>query len=347
METGRRLRALTIARMRLLAVLTTLTTLLACGDAPPPSNGEVEGEKLATSLVAHLGSSLQLSAPFRCARIQTDRATPVIPGMNVTMEGATLRLDSFAEKKSVTLAFIADARGHDKETVRAASALRARFAEEGVDVLLSLGGHDREEDSIAALLSALTADAPYLTLAIPGDRESVTGHRQAVRDLAKSGARILDGAQYRMLSLGNVLVATMPGISMEANLVAANDGCLHTEADTRELLKYVEKSKLPVLIASYAPVRQEGLGGSDLGAGGIHAGEKLLQPLLATDNLSLLIHGMVGLGSSDSKGKHRMGQASRSLAAGSLDPLDGPSMALIITITGKRLNWRRIEAPVE
>lgn len=324
-----------------------LSTLLGCGDPPQASDGQSEGEKLATSLVDHLGTSLQMTAPFRCARIQADRATPAFKDMELTMEGATLTIASLTGKKSLTLATIADARGDDEGTLRAASTLRETFAAQGVDLVISLGGHGSSVESIQALLSAISSDAPYLTLAIPGDRESIPAHREAVRDLAKSGARIVDGAQYRLVSLGSLLVATVPGIAMEANLIAENDGCLHTESDTKELLEYVEKSQSPVLVASYAPPRQVGPGGSDLGAGGIHTGEKLLQPLLTSEKVSLVIHGMVGSGSAPSKGKHRLGQGSRALAAGSLDAFGGPSTSLIITIAGKKVAWRRVEAKAE
>jgi hypothetical protein len=264
--------------------------------------------------------------------------------MKVTMQGATLNFEGLAKKKSLTIAAVADARGDDEETLRGAAALREIFLEEGVDVVLSLGGHGKTEQATHALLSAISTKAPYLTVALPGDRESIPAHRKAVRSLAKSGARVLDGAQYRLLSLGDLLVATMPGIAMGANLIAGNDGCLHTEADTADLIEFIEKSESRVLLASYAPVRQEGSEGSDLGAGGIHVGETLLKPLLATEKLALRIHGMVGGRSSPTKGKHRMGPGSRTLAAGSLDALDGPSTALILAITGKKLSWRRVVA---
>jgi hypothetical protein len=87
------------------------------------------------------------------------------------------------------IAAISDARGSEAETLSAITELRAGFVEQDVDVVLSLGGHGSSMESIHAVLSAIATDAPYLTVAIPGDRESITGHREAVSELAKSGAK--------------------------------------------------------------------------------------------------------------------------------------------------------------
>jgi hypothetical protein len=325
-------------------VLAFLGTLFACGDAPPPTDGKVEGGQLATSLIQHLNSSLQLVAPFRCARIQNDRATPLLSGMKVTMRKATLEVESLAQKKTLTIAAVADARGSDEATLQGLAFLRDAFISEKVDLVISLGGHGTSKDDIYAVLSAISVDAPYLTLAIPGDRESVPGHREAVSELAKAGAKIIDGAQYRVLSLGTLNLATMPGIAMSANLIANHEGCLHTLEDSQELLRYLESEDVDFLLASYAPARQDSRPATDLGAGGIHVGEQELAPLSQSKALRLRIHGMVAQPEAPQSGKLRLGPGASSLASGSLDPLDGSSSALVISITGQRLDWKRIVA---
>ena len=323
-------------------LLAALSTFLACGDPPPPSDGQVEGAKLATSLVQQLNSSLQLSAPFRCARVQVNLATPRVNGMSTSMTGATVQFEELAKKKSLRFGAISDARGSEEETLAAVSTLRESFVTEKVDLVLSLGGHGSSLASIQAVLSALTLDAPYLTIAIPGDRESVSAHREAVRELAKSGAKIIDGARYRVLSFGKVVVATMPGISKQANLIEGDNGCLHTVADVNQLLRYLP-ADTSLLLASYAPPRQEGPEGSDIGAGGIHTGEAALAGLLQNKALSLVVHGMVD-NATPSSGKLKLGQGMRSVATGSADPLEGRTSALVISITGKKLAWKRLRA---
>ncbi len=334
--------------MRARLALLALSSLIACGDPPPPADGQAEGAKLATALVGHLDNSLTLVAPYRCARIQTDRATPRLTGMKISISGATLQLEDLADKKSLTIAAIADARGNDKETVDALRKMRSTFEEEGVDLVLSLGGMASKKESIHALLGAISVDAPYLTLALPGDRESIPAHREAVLALAKSGSRIVDGSQYRLLQLGQVLVATMPGLAMSANLIAGDEGCLHTGEDTKELLQFLNKQDgLKLVLASYAPLRQKGATGSDIGSSGIHVGEEVLAPLLEHQGLAAVVHGMVQERSPKKRGKGRWSQGPSYLAAGSVDPLDGPSSALIFTIRDKKLTWWRVQSAPE
>ncbi len=327
--------------MRFGIVLLALLSAIACGDPPPPADGQIEGAKLAKAMVTHLDRTLQMSAPFRCARIQLDRATPRLANMDLSMERATLIIGSLSDKKKIKIAALSDARGNQEETLKAVALMRETFIKEEVDIVLSLGGLASKKAAIHSLLSALSTDAPYLTLAIPGDRESTPAHRAAVADLAKSGTKILDGAQYRLLRMGNVLLATMPGVSMEANLIAAKEGCLHTADDGSELLRYLDDEEVKLVVASYAPIRG---GGSDLGAGGIHVGETQLAPLLQHKALAVHVHGMVSQKSSAKKGKERLARGPSFLAAGSVDPLDGPSSALIFSISDKKLLWQRIVA---
>jgi hypothetical protein len=202
----------------------------------------------------------------------------------------------------------------------------------------------KDKESIHTVLAELTREAPYLVVAIPGERESVAAHREAIAELVASGSRILDGANYRLLRLGAVLVATMPGIAMTANLVAGDEGCEHTADDVSALLGQLASAKESVVLASYAPPRAEGPLASDRGAGSIHTGETILSPLLKSEAVSVILHGMVEGESPLPRGKIRPGQGATSLAAGSLDPLEGQSAALLLSISGKKLNWRRIQA---
>ena len=304
------------------------------------------GSRLALSLVEHLGTSLQLSAPHRCARIQPGLHAPVMPDMRWSVTDAILSIDSYADKKALLIAALADARGNDAVTLRATEIMREKFIQEKVDLVVSLGGMGKNKESIQAVLAELSRDAPYLLVALPGDRESVDAHRQAIRELTDSGARILDGATYRFLRLGSVLLATMPGIAMTANLIAGNEGCEHTGDDVKALLDLLSAEEATVVLASYAPLREQGDHASDRGVGAIHTGETLLSPLLGSAALSVVIHGMVEQESPTPRGKVRPGRGPSSIATGSLDPLTGPSAALLLSIAGKKLSWRRIEAEI-
>jgi hypothetical protein len=239
---------------------------------------------------------------------------------------------------------VADARGSEAETLAAVAKLREKFRKEGVNLVVSLGGIGEDKASIQAVLAELTRDAPYLVVALPGDRESVASHRQAIGELVASGARILDGANYRLIRLGSMLLATMPGIDMTANLIAGDEGCEHTADDVSALQQRIADSKHGVVLASYAPLRETGPRASDWGAGAIHTGETTLSSLLEDDAVAVVVHGMVQSESPAPRGKIRAGQAVTSLAAGSLDPLEDKSVALLLSISGKKLSWRRMQA---
>jgi hypothetical protein len=264
--------------------------------------------------------------------------------MDLSLSGSIVNIDSLADKKTLLMATVADARGSDAETLGAVTKLREKFIKEKVNLVVSLGGIGEDKESIQAVLAELTRDAPYLLVAMPGDRESVTGHRQAIAELVASGARVLDGANYRLIRMGNLLLATMPGIAMTANLVAGDEGCEHTAEDVSRLQEQLANPKKTVVLASYAPPRAQGPQASDRGAGAIHTGETILSPLLRNEAVSVLVHGMVQEETPAPRGRIRPGQEVTSLAAGSLDPLEGQSAALLLSISGKKLSWRRIQA---
>ncbi len=324
--------------MRLLLVALLLVHS-ACGDPPPPTDGQVEGAKLGLSLSEHIGVSTSWVAPFRCARFPLKPTSPNVSGVQWQQAHDVLTIKM--QGKTGRVATIADARIHATSDIAPLERLRARLEEEKVDVLVSLGGMGQESEDLRRVLAALTTNATYLVLALPGDRESVSAHREVVAELASNGARIIDGSRYRLAALGQLHMATMPGISREASLIADTNGCLHTKEDVIALQERLRAWGKPALLFSYAPWRQETLLATDFGVGGVHIGEQMLSPLQSSENITALVHGMQ-IHHGKPSGSMHLGGPVMSLTAGSVDPQDTSPSALLFTVVGAKLAWKRL-----
>lgn len=329
---------------RTLGIAALCAMALACGDGPPPTNGKVEGKRLALALAAHTVHTSTLIAPYRCARRRQEHALPVLPGLATSLNGPVLELglgkDDIAD--SLTIAYVADARGADAETRRAIAKHRATFKEAGVRIIVSLGGLATKGDDLQSLLQDLLGDTQAILIAIPGDRESIPEHRAAIKRMAKTGARVLDGSYYQLIRVGEVVLANMPGIAMSSNLIAKMKGCQHLEIDAKELLRDGLREQDIILLNSYAPIRAEEIRAQDRGLGGIHVGELALVPLLQHTQIAAAIHAMVAPENPSTTGNVRISASALLLATGSLDALERKSEALLVTLAGTTLSWRRL-----
>jgi hypothetical protein len=243
---------------------------------------------------------------------------------------------------SAKFATIADARAQSSTDVGPLERLRDSLNEQRVDVLITLGGLGTDSASIERVLSALANGANYLVLAMPGDRESFDAHRLAVASLAKRGMRILDASRYRFTQLGGLRLVTMPGISKASHLIAGDDGCLHTDADVKELRSTLAQGSSPTILLSYAPWRQQGESATDLGIGGVHTGEIALTPLRDSGAVSALIHGMLTPEGEAESGNIRLVQPPSSIASGSVSAEAEEPSALLLSVAGAKLSWKRL-----
>ncbi|MCP4444388.1 MAG: hypothetical protein GY811_03465 [Myxococcales bacterium] len=313
----------------------------ACSDEPPaPTDGQVEGARLAVALSDHVLVTSELVAPHRCARFQADLAPPTIDGVGWDATTGTLVMAS--QSKRAKLATISDARVDKYDATGSLERLRSSLNAEKIDVLISLGGLATTEATLESILGALTENSNYLVWALPGDRESLVAHRRAVSKLARSGARILDASHYRKATLGQLQLITMPGISKVANLVTGVAGCTHTEADVTALVAQLEPNENPTLLLSYAPWRQQGGSASDLGVGAVHSGELLLEPLKSSGRVGALVHGMLTPSHLEESGSVRLDQPPASIASGSIASTDIAASALMLSVQGAKLSWKRL-----
>jgi len=332
--------ATTRALPRVVVSVLLLVSLAACGEEPQPTDGQVEGKRMGGGLAQHISTSAAWTAPYRCSRFSTNIAGPNVEG--VTWNSATKGLQVQPFGPSAKFATIADARAEGSTDIGPLERLRDSLNEQHVDVLVTLGGLGTDGASIERVLAALTTGADYLVLAMPGDRESFPAHRLAVASLAKRGMRILDASRYRLTQIGGLRLVTMPGISKASHLIAGDDGCLHTDADVKDLRSSLAQSSAPTILLSYAPWRQQGESATDLGIGGVHTGEIALTPLRDSGAVSALIHGMLTSEGQVESGNIRLVQPPSSISSGSVS-VDAPEpSALLLSVAGAKLSWKRL-----
>lgn len=309
---------------------------------------------LLAGMEAAVERAIDLREPFRCARFENGDADPPPPrvvkhgGATYEVRGDTLAIEGDRE---LVIAVVADARGANPATLEQLGALRRELTEAGVELVLSLGGHGREPSEIARVLSALALDAPWVVVAMPGDREALPAHRAAV-DQVSDGVRgvVFDGSQVRFIEHGSAVIATFPGVEHGSQVVAGTEGCVHTAEDAGDLAAALADRDRARIVASFAPPRQRGPGASDLTRDGIHVGEQLLAEAVDTAKPVLVVHGLVEDGArATASGEQRAGGEPAVVGAGSLEAAPDPlrhrtvtSAALIARITADRVRWRRL-----
>ena len=262
------------------AALVTLAWLAGCGSSSKDGGPGVVGKAAGAALGAAMTAAAAEVEPWRCARID---------------DAAAARLDA-ATQAAPRIAFLAEARGAGDATAPALEAARQALDAAPVDVVVTLGGMGTTRDEIGRALTPLAQGAPWLTVAIPGDRESIPEHRAAVAALAAAGARIVDGSQVRVVDLGRAVLGTLPG-APAGRIGAGAQGCLHVADDVSEILAELAaraapagKGKpRPTLLATQRAPR----GATDLAPGGIRAGDVALARLLAEAPVGVVVHGAV------------------------------------------------------
>jgi hypothetical protein len=305
----------------------------ACGSDAGASERRA-GSALALALDDSVTLLGQVHAPHRCARMPV--TPPALPD-SLDDQYVDDQLVLNVEGK-VHIGVVADARAA-VATSRLKS-LASEFEKRGADLVVSLGGMGTTSEEITAALAPF-AEKNLKLLAMPGDREGVPGHRAAVRRLQQAGHEVVDGSQVRRVKAGSIALVTLPGLADQEHLVAGENGCLFNEADLGALAEL----KATVWL-SYAPPRQDGPGGSDLGQTRIHVGSPALGKVLYQSGPSLAVHGMVGQPPAGGKATLKAGTP-LILASGALEDVgtEAAPAALFLTLDGARLRYQRIEAP--
>jgi hypothetical protein len=318
-----------------------LIALAACGTRsrdPAAAKGAV-GKATGDALVAAIAAADATMEPWRCARLGDPVSGAAPTGW--TLDGQTIR--GGVARKTARVVFVSEARGASDATVAALLALRKQLDPDPVDVVVSLGGLGGTRDEIERALDPIARGAPWLVIAIPGDRESIEEHRAAVTALAATGAAIVDGSQVRVIDLPAIAIGSLPGARYPERLGAGNSGCLRDEADAEALLARLrEIEKKPRVLA----VQDAPRGATDLAPGGVHAGEVELARAIAAAPVELVVHRAVD--DTSSGGVLKKPLASATAAVGAIDATaryrdDGTRVlpsALLLTVGERETAWK-------
>ena len=360
------------------AGITTWQVLEESGSDPAPA---AVAASLSAALRSATDSALQLSEPHRCARLldraspggepddhaeggqagdSTASETGATPpdgagapahGTEIVAGDQRWRVDGVRVHRDpppgstsassgagrVTIGVVADARGE----ARHLATVRKSFRQLGVELVVSLGGMGRDRDQIAGTLEPLSAPETWLLVAIPGDRESVAGHRAAVAGLSERA--VIDGSRVRIVTAAPVSLVTLPGAPHVERLLAGPEGCLHDRDDARQVAEILREQPGIEIFASHVPPRQRRATASDLSAAGIHIGEPWLGDVVRESGAHVVIHGLIAAPGMALRGAHDKAEENPAfLAAGALDGL--PTLSSVATRPAA--SWRRSDQPV-
>jgi hypothetical protein len=343
-------RAVSRLLVRVAAIACAGAVAAACGDKKAE-----RAEKLATGMAAGLATALEAveiePAPHLCASWPADpgagggAAAALAGGSLATRKGARLTLSGFPEP--ARLAAVADSRGAGAIIEDRLAGLVEVWKRDQVAAVFFLGGMAETEDELHRLLAIASEPARWAVIAMPGDRESVSGLRGAVSRLAGEGRAVFDGSQVRIVELGPIRAVTLPGAVHTSHIIPGADGCLRrggdAEAAGRELATH---DGIRVWLA-YAAHRQRGPVGSDL-SDGVHAGELALRDAVATARPHLALHGQIELGGNVAMAGKGTERRPAAVAVGALEMspplLDlGTELAagVIVTAGDDHVRWRR------
>ena len=328
-------------------------------------------QALADGVAGAVTAARALAAPYRCAQ-PSRTALPTLPPIparlgqrahrTLTLAGDTLRLlprgHEHAHDHTLVLGVVADARGVTPTTLGQLAQIRTAFAQDGVELVVSLGGMGRTKDEISAVLGALAHEGdPWVLWAMPGDRESVAAHRAAVATLLAADRPVFDASRVRMVEADGAVLAAFPGVEQPDELVAGVDGCVHNAADAAALAARLSAAHGVRVWAGYAPPRGQSPSDDDVALGGVHVGEQTLTAALAAARADLVLHGMVDqavLG--PAAGRAGVGGTSAPvvLGAGPVEALPvwgpgGPAAdggALVVRVSEHGVSWRRVRFPL-
>jgi hypothetical protein len=329
-----------VARSRRIELVALGALLAACGSSSKDGGRGSLGTATGAAVLAALDAAADATEPWRCARIDDPAAARI----------------AVETKAAPRIAFVGDARVMGASDAPIADGVRKALDAAPVDVVVALGSMGGTEAEILAALGPIAQGAPWLTVAIPSDLESLPEHRRAVAALATGGTRIVDGSTIRLVDLGPAVLGTLPGAPAAGRLRDDLDGCVHDDDDVTTILRALADAApggkagkpRPTVLAS----RRAPRGATDLAPGGIHAGDVALARRLAADPVSVIVHGAVADASTPA-GKAKPATP-LALAVGALDPTPRyrpggtrvlPSF-LVVTVGAAEVAWKPLTPTV-
>ncbi len=339
--------------------LTLILLATACGSKSdsPRAGAKAAAEEIADGIVGAVTAAESTAAPFRCAKFASDIddvevELGQVAGRQAVQTGDTVTFQSNKQDRNLVIGAVADARGTGPATSAAMGRIRAAFEDQGVELVLVLGGMGGTQQELGEHLQLLTEGERWPVVVIPGDREPVPVLRKTIAAIGAGGARVLNGADVRFIVMDKTVVATFPGLGFEERIVAGAQGCAHDRQDADALGARLAKRDETKVWVSYAPPRGTDASASDVAIGGVHIGELLQTAGIAASGARLVLHAAVDEAAfGKSSGMHRLvAEAPAILGVGSVDPLPltnergdtRRSEALVVRIEPTRVRWKRI-----
>lgn len=326
--------------------------LLGCGDGAAEGSGYARASKAAVAgLDTALRSAAQMREPYRCATMTSPaKATVRAAGRVLEPKGpALIAKRSERGGDRLVIGALGDARDGDALTMKQIEKAKIAFRKRGVELVLSLGGMGRDREAIARVLGALARAESWLVVAMPGAREALPAHRAAIGAVKAPG--LIDGSAVRLIEMDGAVLGLFPGVQHAARLHAGADGCAHGKADAEALARALAERKGVRVWASYAPPRQGRSDGSDVGADGIHVGERVMSGAVLSSKAALVVNSQVDRAAFGRRRGARSATATAPLylATGPIEAMPITNgrdrmkgSALVITIETRSIRWERI-----
>jgi hypothetical protein len=189
---------------------------------------------------------------------------------------------------TLKLGVLSDTKEALPETLAQLDQLAALFRREEVTAIVVLGGIDPTFEGIRLVLTHLQVAGPII--ALPGDRESLSGWQAAMEALGRGG---VDLTRITSLSLAGMGIVGVPGYFLHHHLLAQEQGCSYNADDIDEVIDRVQGLPPMRVLFSHGPPRGERETAVDLAFGGVHIGDPQLHRLMQEGHVAFGIFGHV------------------------------------------------------
>lgn len=124
------------------------------------------------------------------------------------------------------------------------------FKEKGAELLVVAGDSGEKRDQIATVLDKV-GESGLPVLAIIGNRESRADFVDAVQEVRKTRANVINGNRVRYVDWQGVDLITLPGYHDPTYMHAGNAGCQYFKQDVAGLKKLAAGANDPVLLVAH------------------------------------------------------------------------------------------------
>jgi hypothetical protein len=333
------------------AVIALLAMAMACrGDNVASTD---LGRSAATALQRGISAAAAVTLPWPCAEPASFAETRAFQLEGWQINGPVLQ--PATARTAFIVGFIADAGGATPATEAQLRRAARAFADEQVDVVVSLGGMASDAAQIESVLRVLATGVPYPVVAIPGDLEAIGAHRAAIDVLRRQGLRVIDGSLVRWVHLGIATLATLPGARHQGQLAAGPEGCGFDDNAIEATAQQLGRADGLKILASWAAPRSGGSFDENAEVKTGVVGDWALRQAMDRHHVDLMVAGEPVKVAAEALGNGSSKERSRLLFTGFSDaeprmPVRGrparPSV-LVLHLTRSTWRWQRMDLSMQ